>query len=99
MTLVPKENKSKDYKTFVEQKKNIKKNYPQNVQAWTWEQIKQCNKEVADLMFKGEHFGRYYQQISSRGLEKVKMQQIQEKLDRRKKRKEDGETFIYDYRM
>lgn len=99
MPLVPKENKGKDYKTFVEQKKNIKKNYPQNIKDWTWKQIKQCNKEVADLMFQGEHFGRYYQEISSRGLEKFKMQQIQEKLDRREERKKNGETIIYDYRI
>lgn len=99
MPLTPKENKSKDYKTFVKHKQKIKKNYPLKIQDWTWEQIKQCNKEVADLMFQGEHFGRYYQKISSRGLEKYKMEQIQEKLDRRKKRKEEGETVIYDYRI
>lgn len=99
MPLIPKENKGKDYKTFVTHKQKIRKNYPTDIQNWTLEQIRQYNKEVADLMFKGEHFGRYYQQISSRGLEKERTKQIQEKLDRRNKRKEEGEIIIYDYRI
>lgn len=98
MPLIPKENKGKDYKTFVKQKQKIKKNYPPNIKDWTWEQIKQCNTEVADLMFKGEHFGRYYQEISSVGKDKQRTQQIWEKLDRRNKRIEEGEIIIYDYR-